>query len=283
MSNKRIIGFGRYAGVVGCYNGLLTYGLKHGLYELKAANKCADRKEVEVELKKVILPQNTKIILTGFGRVGHGAREILELLPIKEVAPDEFLNQTFDFPVYTQLEVEEYYTRQDGSEFIKREFYSNPELYKSDFKKYLSQSDMYIPCHYWSNKADYIITREDLKTDDVRLSVVADISCDIDCAVACTIRPSKIADPIYGYDPITESEVDFKSKGAIAVMAVDNLPCELPLDASEDFGGELIKEVFPSLILDDKDLIIARGSETTLYGELSEYFQYLESYLKGLE
>jgi hypothetical protein len=142
---------------------------------------------------------------------------------------------------------------------------------------------MYIPCHYWSNKADYIITREDLKTDDVRLSVVADISCDIDCAVACTIRPSKIADPIYGYDPITESEVDFKSKGAIAVMAVDNLPCELPLDASEDFGGELIKEVFPSLILDDKDLIIARGSETTLYGELSEYFQYLESYLKGLE
>jgi alanine dehydrogenase len=283
MSNKRIIGFGRYAGVVGCYNGLLTYGLKHGLYELKAANKCADRKEVEVELKKVILPQNTKIILTGFGRVGNGAREILELLPIKEVAPDEFLNQTFDFPVYTQLEVEEYYTRQDGSEFIKREFYSNPELYKSDFKKYLSQSDMYIPCHYWSNKADYIITREDLKTDDVRLSVVADISCDIDCAVACTIRPSKIADPIYGYDPITESEVDFKSKGAIAVMAVDNLPCELPLDASEDFGGELIKEVFPSLILDDKDLIIARGSETTLYGELSEYFQYLESYLKGLE
>ncbi|MEJ6777810.1 MAG: NAD(P)-dependent oxidoreductase [Crocinitomicaceae bacterium] len=283
MSNKRLIGFGRYAGVVGCYNGLLTYGLKHELYELKAANKCADRKEVEEELKKVILPQNTKIILTGFGRVGHGAREILELLPIKEVAPDEFLNQTFDFPVYTQLEVEEYYTKCDDSEFIKREFYSNPELYKSDFKKYLSQSDMYIPCHYWSNKADYIITREDLKTDDVRLSVVADISCDIDCAVACTIRPSKIADPIYGYDPITESEVDFKSKGVIAVMAVDNLPCELPLDASEDFGRELIKEVFPSLILDDKDLIIARGSETTLYGELSEDFQYLESYLKGLE
>lgn len=282
-SNKRVIGFGRYAGIVGCYNGFLTYGLKHNLYDLKAANKCADRKEVEEELKKVVLPADTKIVLTGFGRVGHGAREILDLLPIKEVTPEEYLTQTFDSPVYTHLEVEDYYAKRDGGEFAKSEFYSEPKLYKSDFKKFLSQSDMYIPCHYWSNKADYIITRDDLKADDVRLSVVADISCDIDCAVACTIRPSKISDPIYGYNPLTESEADFKDKGVIAVMAVDNLPCELPLDASEDFGGELLKEVFPSLIIEDKDLVIARGSETTLNGELSEYFTYLENYLKGLE
>ncbi|MCH2230132.1 MAG: NAD(P)-dependent oxidoreductase [Crocinitomicaceae bacterium] len=282
-TNKRVIGFGRYAGIVGCYNGFLTYGLKHDLYDLKAANKCADRKEVEQELKKVELPSNTKIVLTGFGRVGHGAREILDLLPIKEVTPEEYLTQEFNEPIYTHLEVEDYYSKRDGSEFDKNDFYDNPESYKSDFKKYISQSDMYIPCHYWSDKADYIITRDDLKSEDVRLSVVADISCDIDCAVACTIRPSKIADPIYGYDPKTESEADFKAEGVIAVMAVDNLPCELPLDASEDFGGELLKEIFPSLIIEDKDLIIAKGSETTLDGELSEYFQYLDNYLKGLE
>ena len=166
------------------------------LYELKAANKCADRKEVEEELKKVSLPNNTKIVLTGFGRVGHGAREILDLLPITEVTPEEFLTNTFDTPVYTHLELEDYYAKPDGSKFVKQEFYTTPERYKSDFKKYLSKSDMYIPCHYWSDKSDYIITREDLKSEDVRLSVVADISCDIDCAVACTIRPSKIADPI---------------------------------------------------------------------------------------
>ena len=282
-TNKRVIGFGRYAGIVGCYNGFLTYGLKHDLYDLKAANKCADRKEVEQELKKVELPSNTKIVLTGFGRVGHGAREILDLLTIKEVTPEEYLTQEFNEPIYTHLEVEDYYSKRDGSEFDKNDFYDNPESYKSDFKKYISQSDMYIPCHYWSDKADYIITRDDLKSEDVRLSVVADISCDIDCAVACTIRPSKIADPIYGYDPKTESEADFKAEGVIAVMAVDNLPCELPLDASEDFGGELLKEIFPSLIIEDKDLIIAKGSETTLDGELSEYFQYLDNYLKGLE
>lgn len=281
--NKRIIGFGRYAGIVGCYNGFLTYGLKHGLYTLKPAHQCADRKEVERELKKVVLPPDTKIVLTGYGRVGHGAREILDLLPIKEVTPSEFVSQKFDSAVFAHLEVEDYYGRRDGGEFSKAEFYSNPSVYKSLFPQYLSAADMYIPCHYWSDKADFIITRDDLKKDNVRLSVVADISCDIDGPIACTIRPSKISDPIYGYDPQTESETDFMNEGAIAVMAVDNLPCELPLDASEDFGSELIKEVFPSLILEDKDEIITRGSQTTLEGSLTKNFAYLEAYLAGEE
>ena len=281
--NKRLIGFGRYAGIVGCYNGFLTYGIKHNLYELKPAHKCYDRKEVEKELKKIVLPKNTKIILTGFGRVGMGAREILNLLSIDEVTPEDFLYKQHNNPVYTHLDVKDYYVRRDGSTFIKNEFYSKPELYKSDFKKFLSETDMYIPCHFWSDKADYIINRDDLKLSNLRLSVVADISCDIDCAIACTIRPSKISDPIYGYNPKTELEDDFRSKGIIAVMAVDNLPCELPLDASEDFGDELLKKVFPLLLGDDKDMIIARGSETTLDGELSEYFKYLEDYLGETE
>ena len=282
-ANKRVIGFGRYAGIVGCYNGLLTFGLKHGLYTLKPAHECADRKEVEDELKKVKLPSTMKLALTGYGRVGHGAREILDLLPIKEVSPEEFLAQEFEQPVYTHMDVEDYYERRDGAEFNKGHFYASPEEYKCTFSRYLSHADMYIPCHYWSDKADYIITREQLKSSDVRLSVVADISCDIDCAVACTIRPSKIADPIYGYNPITESEDDYRKEGVIAVMAVDNLPCELPLDASEDFGNELLKEVFPALVVEDKDGIIARGSETTLNGTLTEHFAYLEGYLAGAE
>jgi len=282
-NNRRIIGFGRYAGIVGCYNGFLTFGLKHKLYELKPANQCKNRKEVEEELKKVVLPDNTKIVLTGFGRVGHGAREIMELLPIKEVTPEEFLSTDFNEPVFAHLEVEDYYKRTDGSEFVKKEFFNEPALFESTFPRYLSKADMYIPCHYWSDKADFIFTREDLKADNVRLSVVADISCDIDGPVACTIRPSKIADPIYGYDPSEEKETDFMDENAIAVMAVDNLPCELPLDASEDFGSELIKEVFPALFMDDKDAIIERASQTTLDGELSSYFSYLDAYVAGKE
>jgi hypothetical protein len=282
-SGKRIIGFGRYAGIVGCYNGFLTFGKKHGLYDLKPANQCRDRVEVEEELKKVKLPKHAKIILTGFGRVGHGAREILAQLPIKEVSPDAFLKETFDGPVFAHLDVEDYYARRDGQAFDKGAFFKDPRPYQSTFSRFLPHADMYIPCHYWSDKADYIITREDLKQSDVRLSVVADISCDIDCAVACTIRPSKISDPIYGYNPQDEKEDDYTKEGVIAVMAVDNLPCELPKDASEDFGSELIKEVLPALLGSDPDKIIERASETNLNGELTEHFSYLSDYLAGKE
>ena len=280
-SNKRVIGFGRYAGIVGAYNGFLTYGQKHGYYNLKRANQCVNRVEVEEELKKVELPANTKIVLTGFGRVGHGAREILDLLPITEVSPEEFLNKKFDSPVYTQLELEDYYDPKNGGEFDKKEFYSTPENYKSSFGKYVSEADMYIPCHYWSNKADVIITNEDLKKENRRISVIADISCDIAGPIASTIRPSTIASPVYGYDPQTQSEVDFMNENAIAVMAVDNLPCELPLDASEDFGNELIKEVFDSLFLEDTSKMIERGSETDLNGNLMPDYAYLKDYVVG--
>ena len=281
--NKRVIGFGRYAGIVGAYNGFRAMGLKTGLFDIKPANKCADRKEMEAEMSKIVLPENTKIVLTGFGRVGHGAREIIDILPIKEVTPDEFMKNKFNEPVFTHLEVEDYYGRKDGKPFDKSEFYSNPELYKSTFTRFLPEMDMYIPCHFWSNRSPFIITREDLKNENVRLSVVADISCDNDGPVACTIRPSKIADPIYGYNPITEKEDDFLKEGVLAVMAVDNLPCELPLDASDDFGNELLKYVLPVLLKEDPDGIIDRASETTIDGRLTEKFAYLQPYVDGLE
>lgn len=282
-SNKRIIGFGRYAGIVGCYNGFRTFGLKHKLYNIKAANLCTDRKEVEEELKKVNLPKDTKIVLTGFGRVGLGAREILDLLPINEVSPDEFLNQKFDKPVFTQLEVEDYNIKKDGKAFYKKEFYSNPENFNSNFSRFTKEANMYIPCHFWSDKSPFILTKEDLLSSDCKISVVADISCDIDTSIACTIRPSTIEAPIYGYDPKTGKEVDFMADGSIAVMAVDNLPCELPLDASLDFGSELIKNILPPLLGEDPYRIIDRGSETNLNGELTEGFSYLKGYVEGVE
>jgi alanine dehydrogenase len=281
-NNKRIIGFGRYAGIVGCYNAFLTFGLKTGLYQLKPAHLCQDRKEVETELKKVKLPSNFRCVLTGFGRVGHGAREILEHLPIKEVTPEEYLLNQFNEPVYAQLEVEDYYGRIDGLEFVKKEFYSNPELFKSTFNRYVPVSDVYIPCHFWSSKSPIILPNDVLKDESCRLKVIADVSCDVDGPIASTIRASKIGDSIYGYDPETKSEVNFLNENAIAVMAVDNLPCELPKDASEDFGNELLKNVLPALFGDDPDRIIERASETNFKGELAEEFKYLEDYANGL-
>lgn len=280
---NRIIGFGRYAGIVGTYNAFLTYGLKHKVYKIKPAHLCHDKKEMEAELPKIKLPKNLKIVITGFGRVGHGVKEVLDLIKIRKVTPTEFLNQEFDEPVYTRLEVKDYNERIDGEPFSKNRFYTSGENHTSTFPKYLEEADIYIAGHYWKEGAPFLYTREDLKQPGVRTSVVADISCDIDGPVASTIRPSTISDPIYGYDPKTEKEVDFMDEKAIAVMAVDNLPCELPKDASQHFGNTLLKKIFPVLLGDDPHNIIGRASETTKEGRLSPYFKYLEDYLAGNE
>lgn len=281
--NKRIIGFGRYAGIVGCYNGFRTLGLKTGLYELKPAHKCDNRKEMEAEFNKIVLPSDARIVLTGWGRVGNGAREVIDMLPITEVTPSEYMTEKFDTPIFTHLDIEDYFKPKDGSEFSKEDFYLFPEKYKAILEQYiLEDTVMYIPCHFWSNKSPYLISKEALKVAGLKLKVVADISCDIDGPIASTIRPSVISNPIYGYDPQTGNEVDFMTENAIAVMAIDNLPCELPKDASEDFGNELIKNVFPPLFREDPDNIIERGSETDLNGNLTQGFEYLSDYVNEL-
>lgn len=280
-NENRIIGFGRYAGIVGCYNGFLAYGLRTGLYDLKAANACEDRKELEAELKKVKLPAGTKIVATGFGRVGKGAREIFTSLNLKEVTPEDFLTKTYDEAVFTHLKAKHYYAREDGQPFSREAFFESGEGHVSVFHKYLEVADMYIAAHYWDSSSPFIISRDDLKDPSVKTKVIADISCDIDGPVASTIRPSTIALPLYGYDPRTETEVSWDQPGAITVMAVDNLPCELPKDASEDFGNELINRVFPALFGDDPDRIIERASETNLNGELTPEYSYLENYVSG--
>lgn len=275
---RRIIGFGRYAGIVGCYNGFLAYGKKHGYYDLKPANQCADRKELNEELKKIKLPANTKVVATGYGRVGHGAREIFKAIGLKEVNPDDFLAKEFDEPVYTQLKVEHYYAKADGSTFNKSAFFENGEGHISTFHRYLAVANLYVACHYWDSSSPLIASRNDLKKNDLKTSVIADVSCDIDGPIGSTLRPSTIADPLYGYDPQTEKEVDFMATNAIGVMAVDNLPCELPKDASADFGNELINKVFPCLFGDDPDRVIERASETNLKGELMPDYAYLSDY-----
>jgi hypothetical protein len=283
-SGKRLIGFGRYAGVVGCYNGWRLFGLRHGLFTLKPANECHNREEMEGELKKVTLPASTKVVLTGFGRVGHGAREIMKLLPIAEVTPDAFLHESHAHPVFTHLDVEHYNERMRDGGFDKGEFYKDPSGYRSTFPRYAHKADMYIACHYFGDGAPFLYTREDAKHPDWKTKVVADVSCDIDGPVASTLRPSTIADPFYGYHPAGEAETDFMNPESIAVMAIDNLPCELPFDASIDFGDELMKHVLPLLIEGDPDGIIERATETSTKGGLTPQFSYLQAYAdKGMQ
>lgn len=280
---KRLLGFGRYAGIVGAYNAFRAWGDMTGNYELKPAHECRDRREMEGELIKVRLPKDFKIALSGAGRVAGGAMEILSALRITHVFPQEYLNDNFEEPVFTQLDVRQYFRKKNGENFSRQEFYTNPASFESDFMKYASKTDMYIPCHFWSDRSPFIFTREDAKSSEFRIKLVSDISCDIDGPIASTLRPSEIVDPFYGYDPVSESEVPFGSAGSIGVSAVDNLPCELPADASEDFGNELIKNVIPHFFNGDENLILDKASETGPDGKLNSYFSYLQAYVDGEE
>ncbi|WP_457609812.1 NAD(P)-dependent oxidoreductase, partial [Lutibacter sp.] len=216
----RLVAFGRYAGIVGAYNGFRTYGLKFELFNLPKAEVLHDQLMLIDELKKIKLP-NIKIVLTGKGRVSNGAKEMLDGMGLKEVSVEEFLTQTFNEPVYVQIDVLDYNKRKDGQVINEVDFFNNPQEYEGNFMRFAKVADMYIACHFFGVGSPYIFTREDAKSANFNIKVVADISCDIDGPVASTIRPSTIAEPNYGYNPKTEEEVDFRDKNAIAVMAVD--------------------------------------------------------------
>ncbi len=275
----RLVAFGRWAGIVGTYNGLLAYGQKHGLYHLKRAYQCYDFKEVGRELKKVKLG-NIKILLTGGGRVTGGAMEVLkEVDGIKKVDKDAFLNQTFDTPVFCQIEPEDYVKRKDGKDFDFEYFIKHPAEHVSIFKPFTKIADMYITSHFWDEKSPVFMTKEDMKESDFNIELIADISCDLDGPIPSTIRASSIAEPLYGYNPHKEKETGAFDEGSITVMAVDNLPGELPRNASQAFGQKLIDFVFPSLFGEDKDEIIHRASITKLDGTLNHPFKYLEHFI----
>lgn len=278
---QRVVAFGRYAGIVGAYNGFRAYGLKNDVFQLPKANDLPDQQALIAELKKLKLP-NIKVLLTGRGRVGNGAREMLDGMGMRRVNVTEYLEETFAEPVYCQIDAGEYNRRKDGVRGNKSDFFAHPEEYKSNFFRFAKVTDFYIAGHFYGQGAPYLYTREDAKHEDFKIKVVADISCDIDGPVASTIKPSTIADPIYGYDPVSESETDFTNADSIAVMAVDNLPCELPRDASEGFGEAFIKNVIPAFFNNDKDGVLERA-RMTKDGKLTERYAYLQDYVDGKE
>lgn len=281
-NGARLIGFGRYAGLVGAYNGFRALGLREGLFNLPKVETLADLDAVKAELDKISLP-NIKILLTGTGKVAKGAQEILDHLKIKQVSDALYLTSEFTEPVYCIADVMEYAKRKDGKVGDKFEFYKDPTGYESNFMAYAKQTDFFIAGHFYGDGAPYLFTREDAKHPEFRIKYVADISCDIDGPVASTLRASTIADPIYGYNPETESEIDYKDEKAITVMAVDNLPCELPKDASEGFGEMFLEHVIPAFYNNDKDGILARSKMTTNTGKLTERYAYLQDYVDGKE
>jgi saccharopine dehydrogenase (NAD+, L-lysine forming) len=279
-NGQRVVAFGRYAGLVGAYNALWTYGKRYNLYHLKRAYECYDLDELKSELKKVNLPP-IKIVITGGGRVAKGAIEILHALSLIKVTPARFLTNDFTMSVYTQLNSRDYHVKIDGGEFIREEFYKHPERFTSDFVKYTRQADLLIACAYWDPRAPALFDRKDIINSDFNIRIIADITCDIEGSIPSTKRPATIQDPVYDYEPTGDTlEPPFSDEGNITVMAVDNLPCELPRNASEDFGREILNHVLPSLLEEDREGMIERAT-IAQKGVLMPKFSYLQEYVEG--
>jgi alanine dehydrogenase len=207
---------------------------------------------------------------------------MLDAMHLKQVSVEDYLNTSFEEPVYCLVDVLDYNKRKDGQILNNYDFYNHPKQYESDFMRFAKVTDFFIAGHFFGNGAPYLFTREDAKASDFNIKFVADISCDVDGPIASTLRASTIADPIYGYNPFTESEVDFKDENVIVVMAVDNLPCELPKDASEGFGELFLEHVIPAFFNNDKEGVLQRAKMTE-NGKLTERFSYLQAYVDGKE
>lgn len=274
-SGQRVLGFGRWAGIIGAYNGLKVYGERNSLYALKPAHLCLDYAEVISEVIVNGLP-NIKMVVTGGGRVAKGAVEFLKQVRVREVTPQQYLNVSYDVPVFTQLNSPDLYVHPDKSEWDTHHFYEHGNEYMSQFLNYVRVSDLIINGIFWNESLPRLFAIEDLKRDDFKPRVIADISCDVNGSVPITVRATSISDPVLGWDIFNGCEGVPFSPGGIDVMAVGNLPNELPRDASHDFGAMLLQHVIPELLernshLIDKATIAESGQLTTDFLYLSDY------------
>lgn len=277
---RRIVAFGRYAGIVGAYNALLTYGKKHNLYELRRAYECFDLDDLKTEYAKIKLPP-IKIVVTGGGRVSHGAMEVLDGVQIRKVNYKELLSEQFDEPVYALLHSHHYNKHRAGAAFSDDDFHRYPAEFRPDFLKFAQQADILIAGAYWDPHAPVLFTKEDIRNPNFKTRVIADITCDIEGSIPTTLRSTTIEEPFYDYSPESLSEVaPFSGKENITVMAIDYLPNELPRNASQDFGDELINNVLPLFLEGDDDQVLERAT-ISKNGELTSKYKYLESYVQN--
>ncbi|MFZ9235189.1 MAG: NAD(P)-dependent oxidoreductase [Algoriphagus sp.] len=276
-AGERVVAFGRWAGIVGAYNAFWTYGMKTGLFEIKRAIACRDLEDLKVELKKVVLPP-IKIIVTGSGRVGKGVLEILEILGIQEVEAQDFLQKDYEEPVFVCLSSSDYLRRKSDGGFERSHFYANPESYESHFLPFAQVGEILIAAAYWDPRAPRLFEMAAIQSPNFSVSVIADITCDLDGSIPTTRRASTILEPIYDVDRRTAEELPaFGKQNSISVMAIDNLPCELPRESSAEFAHQIREWVIPEL---GKDISpILENATIARDGDLTLEFMYLSDYV----
>ena len=277
---KRLIAFGRWAGIVGAYHAIRMIGLKSGAYNIKQMSECHNFAEAQHEFSKIKLPK-LKIVLTGTGRVSKGAAFLLDLLGIKKVSGYNFCYNEFDEPVYAQLGSGDMYYREGFEKFNAADYHAQPENYRSNFYPFTKSADVMINGIYWDHRIPVFFTTEQMQEKDFRIGIISDISCDIapHSSVPCTLKPSSIDSPYYGYNPQTGEIMAAFDEGSIDIMAIDNLPNELPRDASEDFGNIFMSRILPELTTPGSKILYK--ATIAFDGKLNDPYLYLSDYAAG--
>ena len=272
----RIIGFGFFAGIVGAHNGMMAYGKRTGVFQLDRVNSGKNLQHLIHTYFGLKIPA-IKIAVTGSGRVAHGVLEIMNLLGIHEVEPEDYLEKEFVYPVYVHLKGANLYGSKIDGSYNRSDFHLNPENYNSKFSNYTAHTDILMNGVYWEQKIPRLFENIDLQKEDFRIKTIADITDDVKGSVPCNIGDSTIADPVYGVNKITLKKTLPFLPGSVDVMAVSNLPNELPRDASRYFGEQLIKHVFTELFSDEETRLITRAT-IVKKGKLNTGYEYMAEY-----
>lgn len=275
----RVIAFGKWAGIVGAHNGLWAWGNRSGLLQLPRVVEMKDFEALKRAYQKIIGVPPIRITITGDGRVAHGAVEVMDLLKIRRVTPDEYLNDHFNEPIYVQLSPGDLYANRSGKEFELSDYFDNPQDYSCDFQPYYGKTDLMINAMYWDPKAPRFFSKEEMRSPKFKIKTIADVSCDIEGSVPATLRVTTIESPVLGYDPASETESTPYNDDVIDIMAVDNLPNELPRDASTSFGEQLSHHVIPELLSEKSKMI--EHAVIAEKGRLGQHYQYLSNYITG--
>ena len=275
---QRIIGFGFFAGIVGAHNGMMAYGSRTGLYSLDRVYKQRSFRELIHNYFGLRLP-NVKIAVTGSGRVAHGILEIMNLMGIHEVENDDYLRRRFAYPVYTQIKGADLYGHKLTGSYNRIDFHEHPEEYSCKFLPYAAQTDILMNGVYWDKNVPRLFEKEDARSDEFIIQTIADITDDANGSVPINLGDQSIADPVYGVDKKTLEKTAPYLPGSIDLMAVGNLPNELPRDASRYFGEQLIKFILEDL-LGNGSAIIDRAT-IVKQGALTAEFEYMRDYAEG--
>ena len=272
---QRIIGFGFFAGVVGAHNGMMAYGIRSNTFLLPRVYKSTDYRNLIRSYFGLKLP-NIKVVITGSGRVAHGVLEVMNLMDVQEVEAEDFLAKEFAYPVYVHLKGADLYTHKDKRTFSRDDFHANAQDYDCLFDSYCSQTDVLINGIYWDATLPRLFEPEAVQRKDFRIQTIADITDDKEGSIPINLADGTIEDPIYGIDKKTLQKTEPFLPNSIDVMAVGNLPNELPCDASDFFGDQLIKYVLHDLITGNSDII--QRATILKNGILTERFAYLQNY-----